>query len=304
MENSHAIPIMPIENEITERHRIRLRLKREDLIHPDISGNKWWKLKYNIEAAISSKKTCLLTFGGAYSNHLLATAAVGYAKGLKTIGIVRGEKIEPLNPTLDKVSNKYKMRLIFINRTAYREKNVVELLREIGIEEDEVYTIPEGGTNALAIKGCKEILNGIGDDSDFICCSCGTGGTISGLIAGAHKKKFILGFSALKGDFLINDVSQLLKNEHHEHTNNWEIRTDYHFGGYAKFNPDLIDFINQFKDDFNISLDPIYTGKMMYGIFDLIDKGFFPENSTITAIHSGGLQGILGFNQRFGNLLK
>ncbi|MFC0602951.1 1-aminocyclopropane-1-carboxylate deaminase/D-cysteine desulfhydrase [Winogradskyella pulchriflava] len=267
-------------------------IKPEYLIHPFISGNKYRKLKYNIETSKSQGKSTLLTFGGAYSNHIAATAYAGKVYNFKTIGIIRGEELRSkitTNPTL-KFAQSNGMQLEFVSREAYKNKSKVEFLEELQSKYGDFYSIPEGGTNALAVKGCEEILDNEDAKFDFICCSVGTGGTISGLINASKPHQKILGFPALKGDFLKQDICKFATKE------NWELITEYHFGGYAKIKPELITFINTFKAKYNMPLDPIYTGKMLYGIFDLIEKGFFPENSKILAIHTGGLQGIEGMN--------
>lgn len=303
MNATRDIPIVKIENDLTVNKKIELLLKREDLIHNIISGNKWWKLKYNLEQAVTLKKEYLLTFGGAYSNHVLATAAAGHANALQTIGIIRGEKVLPLNPTLQLASEKFNMQLHFVSRTTYRNQSPYDFIEDLKLPANSVYILPEGGTNLLAIKGCQEILNGIPDNTDVLICSCGTGGTLAGLICGLEGEKQVLGFSALKGDFLQNEVNGLVQNFAGINYQNWQINTDYHFGGYAKYSGQLVSFINHFKKTHGIALDPIYTGKMMYGLFDLIAMDFFNHGTRIVAIHSGGIQGIAGFNQRFGNIL-
>ena len=267
-------------------------IKPEYLIHNYLSGNKFRKLKYNILEAKHLKKESLLTFGGAYSNHIAATAYAGKVHGIKTIGVIRGEELNSKienNPTL-KFAKASGMQLHFVSREAYRLKDNTKFIEELRAKFGDYYLLPEGGTNALAIKGCEEILNEEDTQFDFICCSIGTGGTISGLINASQPHQKILGFPALKGDFLQQDIRKFATKD------NWELITDYHFGGYAKINEGLITFINTFKKKYNIPLDPIYTGKMMYGIFDLIEKGYFPERSKILAIHTGGLQGIEGMN--------
>jgi 1-aminocyclopropane-1-carboxylate deaminase len=267
-------------------------MKSEYLIHPFISGNKYRKLKYNVLEAKKNKQTKLLTFGGAYSNHIAATAYAGEAFGFKTIGIIRGDELKgeiATNPTL-KFANSCGMRFKFISREDYRKKTELDFIDKLRSEFGDFYLIPEGGTNSLAVKGCEEILTENDKDFDFICCCVGTGGTISGLINASASHQKILGFPALKGDFLREDIRKFATN------NNWDLITDYHFGGYGKIKPELITFINKFKKEHNIPLDPVYTGKMMYGVFDLLDKGYFSENSKILVIHTGGLQGISGMN--------
>lgn len=271
-----------------------LFVKREDLIHPYLSGNKWYKLKYNLQEAKRLKKDSLLTFGGAYSNHIYSTSAAGKIINLDTIGIIRGEEHTPLNPTLS-FAKANGMKLFYLNRKSYRKKNSSEIINELEIKFGDFYLLPEGGTNELAVKGCREILNSINIDFDYICCPCGTGGTIAGLISGLKGKKFALGFAVLKGaSFLKEDVSALLIKVDNNKYDNWDINLDYHFGGYAKYNRELLKFVYEFVSKNKISIEPIYTGKMFFGIYDLISKGYFPDGSKIVAIHTGGLQGFNG----------
>ncbi len=298
-------PIGQLDHSLLDEKNIQLWLKRDDLTHPELQGNKWRKLKYNIAEAQQTQKKYLLTFGGAFSNHLFATAAAGKIFNLKTIGIVRGEKILPLNSTLS-FAEDCGMQLHFVDRKTYALKE--KLLPDLEIPLEECYILPEGGTNKLALQGCAElgleILDQLDFTPDFMCTSCGTGGTIAGLIQLKKQDTHVLGFSALKGDFMKKEVQNLLATFFpNENFDQFSIQTDYHFGGYAKHSPILLDFINSFKQEHQIQLDPIYTGKMIYGIFDLIEKDFFPSGSKIVAIHTGGLQGILGFRERFGNLI-
>ncbi len=272
---------------------VELYLKREDRIHSMISGNKYRKLKYNILEAKKLGFRKLLTFGGAYSNHIAAFASVGKEFDFDTIGIIRGEELQRKineNPTLN-FAQSCGMQFKFVDRANYREKNTLEFIDKLEKDFGHFYLIPEGGTNELAIKGCEEILTKEDTDFDFVCCSVGTGGTISGLINSSKPDQQILGFPALKGDFLKKEIVKFAQKS------NWELITDYHFGGYAKVTKELIDFINDFKINTKIQLDPVYTGKMMFGIMDLINKGFFPKGSKILAIHTGGLQGIQGMNK-------
>jgi len=298
-------PLEQIRNNILDKKNIQLWVKRDDLTHPHVQGNKWRKLKYNILEAKKLKKKYLLTFGGAYSNHLFATAAAGQLFSIKTIGIVRGEENTPLNYTLQ-FAKREGMQLYFVNRKTYRLKE--KLLSDLKIPLDECYVLPEGGTNELALKGCnelgEEILNEMKNPTDFVCVSCGTGGTAAGLIQAFFEKSKVIAFSALKGDFLQNEIQNLLDNfSQQKISSKFLLQTDYHFGGYAKHTSELLDFMNNFKTEFGIQLDPIYTGKLFYGIFDLIEKDFFPKGSRIVAIHTGGLQGVEGFRERFGNVL-
>lgn len=275
-------------------NNIQLFIKREDFLHPIISGNKFRKLKYNIQEAKKLGHTKLLTFGGAYSNHILAVAGAGAEFGFSTIGIIRGEELESKiaeNPTLAK-AQQLGMRFYFVSRTAYRDKESSSFISFLCEKFGNFYLIPEGGTNELAIKGCEEILTSE-DKSYFthIACAVGTGGTISGLINSSGQKQQIIGFSSLKGAFLSEVIRNFATQE------NWHTNCDYHFGGYGKVSDELISFLNRFYQETKIPLDPVYTGKMMFGIFDLIEKDYFPPGAKILAIHTGGLQGIPGMNQ-------
>lgn len=279
---------------------IELFIKREDKIHPQISGNKYRKLKYNIVSALENNKHTLLSFGGAFSNHISAVAAVGKMHGLKTIGIIRGEELgdDPetwrLNPTL-RLAAANGMRFKFVTRSDYRLKKEAFFIEKLKEEFGDFYLIPEGGTNALAIKGCEEILKAKDENFDYICAPIGTGGTLAGIINSARKSQKVLGFSALKGDFLKAEVDKYTIPD-----KNWSFIDQYHFGGFAKIDEEIINFINDFKFETNIPLDPVYTGKMLYGIVDLVKKGYFFEGAKILAIHTGGLQGIEGMNTILG----
>ncbi|WJJ96310.1 1-aminocyclopropane-1-carboxylate deaminase/D-cysteine desulfhydrase [Algibacter luteus] len=271
---------------------VELYVKREDQIHAFVSGNKYRKLKYNLLEAEKTGYKTLLTFGGAFSNHIAAVASAGHLIGFKTIGVIRGDELESKiseNATLN-FAQENGMQFKFVSREIYRSKISESFLESLKAEFGEFYVIPEGGTNELAVKGCQEILYPEDFNFDYICCSVGTGGTISGLINSSQPSQQVLGFPALKGNFLKEDISKFATQT------NWKLISDYHFGGYAKINDELVAFINQFKSDYNLPLDPVYSGKMMFGILDLIDKNYFPKGSKILAIHTGGLQGIEGMN--------
>ena len=276
---------------------ISLVIKREDLIHPFVSGNKFRKLKYNLLQAKAENQSTLLTFGGAYSNHIAAVAYAGKENGFQTIGIIRGDelgdKIEN-NPTL-KFAQECGMQFEFVSRETYRLKKEATFLEQLQQQYGAFYLIPEGGTNAFAIQGCEEILTPEDASFDFVACAIGTGGTISGLINSVLPHQKVLGFPALKGNFLQDEIRNFVRQD------NWELITDYHFGGYGKVSPDLIDWINRFYAQTQIPLDPVYTGKMVFGIVDLITKNYFPENAKILLIHTGGLQGIQGMNLKLKN---
>lgn len=273
-------------------NNIRLSIKREDLLHPLISGNKFRKLKYNILEAQQQGKNTLLTFGGAYSNHIAATAAAGKEYGFKTIGIIRGEELGDKivnNPTLV-FAQECGMQFKFVSREEYRLKAEESYTEQLKFELGDFYLVPEGGTNIRAVKGCEEILTEADAEFTHIACAVGTGGTISGIINTATNRQKVLGFPALKAN-LSGDIHKFARQE------NWELITEYHFGGYAKVSEELIAFINDFFEKTGIPLDPVYTGKAVFGVIDLVRKGYFPENSNILFIHTGGLQGILGMNK-------
>jgi len=298
----HQSPIHEIKDDLLRGSGIRLFLKREDLIHKYVSGNKWRKLKYNLIEATKSGHSTLLTFGGAYSNHIHATAAAAREAGFRSIGIIRGEETLPLNPTLEFATN-CGMELDYLSRENYRNRNEPELIESIKRKFGKFYLLPEGGTNLLALKGCAEIIDEIDMEYDMICVSVGTGGTLAGIISGLKDRIKIIGYSMLKEKFLREEVKKLIRLNQCDYFN-WEICMDYHFGGYAKFDLSLIEFINRFRRGTGIALDPVYTGKMMYGIYKMIKEDKFGKNKNILAIHTGGLQGIAGFNQRFGDLIE
>ena len=276
---------------------ISLVIKREDLIHPFVSGNKFRKLKYNLLQAKAENQSTLLTFGGAYSNHIAAVAYAGKENGFQTIGIIRGDelgdKIES-NPTL-KFAQECGMQFEFVSRETYRLKTEATFLEQLQQQYGAFYLIPEGGNNTFAIQGCEEILTPDDASFDYVACAIGTGGTISGIINSVLPHQKVLGFPALKGNFLQDEIRNFVRQD------NWELITDYHFGGYGKVTNDLIDWINQFYEQTQIPLDPVYTGKMVFGIVDLLTKNYFPENSKILLIHTGGLQGIQGMNLKLKN---
>ncbi|RVT55774.1 1-aminocyclopropane-1-carboxylate deaminase/D-cysteine desulfhydrase [Acinetobacter indicus] len=270
---------------IEYRHQ-RISIKRLDLIHPQISGNKFFKLKYNLLAARQQGFEKVLTFGGAYSNHIAATAFAAHKFGFQSLGMIRGEELaqRPFNPTLA-TAQQFGMQLEFISRNAYRQKDQPDFLQHLQQQYPDFYLIPEGGTNALAVQGCREILTAEDAQFDLICCAVGTGGTFAGLIEASQQHQQLLGFSALKGDFLTHEVAQLTTKR------NWRILDNYCCGGYAKTTPELIQFIQSFEQRYNIPLEQIYTGKMLRGIFDLIDQDKIGPDQKILLIHTGGLQG-------------
>lgn len=300
----HETPLLKISDNLLADRGINLFVKREDLNDPELSGNKMYKLKYNLLKAKDERHNTLLTFGGAYSNHIFAVAAAGKRFGFNTIGIIRGEEHLPLNPTLN-FAIRCGMQICYLNRAAYRNKTSAEVVDKLRNQFGNFYLIPEGGTNYLAVRGCEEIVRSIRINFDIICVPCGTGGTLAGIIAGLNGKHHALGFAVLKGaSFLNNNILKLLTSSGLLNPTNWNINLDYHFGGYAKIKPELIKFIRGFYEKNGILLDPIYTGKMFYGIYELISLNKINEGTTIVAIHTGGLQGLEGMKSKFAFLNK
>ncbi len=304
IENDFVNPCVleNISNSSCYQQGIKLYLLRLDQTDNLISGNKWFKLKYNLQYARQLGLKHLLSFGGAWSNHIHALAAAANAFDFDVTGVIRGEPGQPLNPCLQDVS-RWGMRLHFVSRKAYRKKTdplwLEQLLTSLNLPAQNTYIIPEGGSNALAVKGCMEILDLIDCDYDYLCTACGTGGTLAGLACALQNdpaRKQLLAYSALKGgDFFSDNIVKLiaayLQCPEQNVKKNWLIKTDYHFGGYAKTSNTLMDFIAEFEQQYGITLDQVYTGKLLYGIFADIEKKYYKPGSTIIAIHSGGLQG-------------
>jgi 1-aminocyclopropane-1-carboxylate deaminase/D-cysteine desulfhydrase-like pyridoxal-dependent ACC family enzyme len=281
---------------LTERG-IELYIKRDDLLclsaYPgdcSFSGNKWRKLKYNLFNAQQWQLHTLLTFGGPYSNHLAATASAGALFGFKTIGIVRGERIEPLNPTLSHCL-RCGMELQFWERSRYRQKDEAELISELGALYPRAAIIPEGGSNYLGVLGAERISKEIQEqcpEVSIMAAACGTGGTLAGMIRACQAPCEVWGFPVLKGNFIAQEVQKLLNGQSKAP---WKIIEGYHFGGYGKTTVGLLDFLQQIKNDHDLPLEPIYTAKLLYGVFDQLSKNRVPEGSKIVVLHSGGLQG-------------
>lgn len=281
-----------IDLPLFKEKQVTLVLKREDLLHPYISGNKYRKLKYNLLEAANGNYKTILSFGGAFSNHIAATAFAASEKGFKSIGVIRGDELERtwhFNPTLQR-AHEDNMLFKFVTRETYRRKEEASLIAKLKHEFGNFYLIPEGGTNELAIKGCEEILTQEDRQFNVVCTCVGTGGTISGLINSSFEHQEVLGFAAIKGDFIKKDIQEMAKYQR------WRLISDYHFGGYGKITEELVAFINNFKEQTQIPLDPIYTGKMLYGLMDMVKQDIFVPGTKILAIHTGGLQGIHGMN--------
>ncbi|MBT8134690.1 MAG: pyridoxal-phosphate dependent enzyme [Gammaproteobacteria bacterium] len=298
-------PLQQLHSQLLDDAAVELYVKRDDLIHPQFGGNKWRKLKYNLIHAREKQYDTLLTFGGAWSNHIYATAAAARHFGFNSIGMIRGEEHTPLNTTLS-FAKSCGMQLHYVDRARYRQKHQPEYLKRIKQEFGDVYLLPEGGSNELALKGCEEIIHEINDESgqkfDVICCASGTGATLAGLANAITDSQLAIGFSALKGGaFLSHEVIKYLNSSGlgastDRSKKNWQIEQDFHFGGYAKIDEELLSFMKQFQAQYGFELDAVYTGKMFFGLFHLIESGYFKPGTIIIAIHSGGLQGNKGFN--------
>ena len=295
-----VLQVQKIESDIMG-NKCELNMLRCDLFDPDIPGNKFWKMKYNIKAMMDKEQNHMVTFGGAFSNHIAATAAAGKKYGFKTTGIIRGEASSISNHTLT-LARENGMDFFFIDRTNYRswKKGEINLDDFMGFKN--YYLLPEGGSNELAVKGCSEILDSIENNYDLITCPVGSGGTLSGIIAASDITQNVLGFSSLKGgEYIENDVKELLVkyDEKLASKHNWSINHEFHFGGFAKAKKELIDFFHEFKDETKIELDLIYTAKMMFGLKQMIESGRIVEGSSILAIHTGGQQGNESMLKRF-----
>ena len=300
MQNPFNVsPLQQLHDKLFEEKVVEVFIKRDDLIHEHVQGNKWRKLKYNLYKARLNKQNTLLTFGGAYSNHIYATAAAAKLFHFKAIGIIRGEEPQIKSDTLQFATSQG-MELYYMDREMYRQKDNPENIESLRVQIGDFYYIPEGGTNVHAVEGVEEIIKELNIPFDYVCTACGTGGTLAGLVAGLGGEKNAIGFSSLKGeDTITATVNQLVKAYTGVEFTNFSINFDYHFGGYAKVKPDLIEFIKHFKNKFGIRLEPVYTGKMFYGLFDLIQKDYFPKGSRIVALHTGGLQGLSGYAEYF-----
>lgn len=287
---------------------ISLFVKRDDLIDPDISGNKWRKLKYNIALCVSKKKDGILTFGGAYSNHLVATAAACLQEGLKSIGLVRGEELNPeSNPTLQRCSE-LGMELVFISREEYAIRNDKAYHETLGADYPQYQLVPEGGANYYGMVGCQEILSEIDTPFDHVFVAQGTTTTSCGVSFGLKENQNVHVVPVLKGFDAFGEMKAILsKTGIDEETiddlmNRVVVHGESHFGGYAKYTPELIQFIRDFYRDYGLMLDPIYTGKAMFALMEALESSKY-DNSTVLFIHTGGLQGIAGVEKSLGENL-
>ncbi|HOZ51147.1 MAG TPA: pyridoxal-phosphate dependent enzyme [Chitinophagaceae bacterium] len=284
----HPLVITELNDPLFIEKKIRIDILRLDLIHPQISGNKWFKLKYNIQEAVNQNASSILSFGGAYSNHLHALAYAGNLMNFKTIGFIRGEEVR--NETLDDC-RKWGMELHFVSRSEYRKRYDAEYLLEIQEKFKSSLIVPEGGNNEAGHKGAKEILKGIDlKKYSHISTAIGTGATLTGLIETSFPMQELIGFVAIKhGEYLEEEIKKNTKNK------NWKLMYQYHYGGFAKTTPELVSFIHDFNNIHQIELDYVYTGKMMKAIFEMANENYFTQGSSLLFIHTGGLQGNRSF---------
>jgi 1-aminocyclopropane-1-carboxylate deaminase len=280
-------PVQELCDDRLARHGVRVYLKRDDLIHPELAGNKWRKLHHNLTAAAEQGHRRLLTFGGAWSNHLRATAAAGHHLGFSTIGVIRGEEHLPLNPTLADAASRG-MRLVYLDRATYRVKHTPEVLGALHARFGDFYLLPEGGSNELGVRGCAELPAELDVGFDVICCACGTGGTLAGIAAGLHAGQRAIGFSALKGGrFLVGEVAELQRRTFGGARGDWTVECDFHFGGFARRTPQLDGFVRAFGARHGLALEPVYVAKMLYGVYELAARGRFTPGTTVVAVVTG-----------------
>ncbi|WP_131784520.1 1-aminocyclopropane-1-carboxylate deaminase/D-cysteine desulfhydrase [Protofrankia symbiont of Coriaria ruscifolia] len=280
-------PVEELDDDRFARYGVRVLLKRDDLISPAIPGNKWRKLKYNLVDASASGTSTILTFGGAFSNHIRATAAAGELLGLTTIGVIRGEEHLPLNWSLS-VAAAHGMQLTYLDRSTYRQKHEPDVLADLRTRFGDFFLLPEGGSNPAGVRGCAEILDEVEPHVDVVCCGCGSGGTLAGMAASLRPGQQAIGFSALKGGRFLRDVvGDLQRAAFGRSTDNWRIDCDFHFGGFARRPPDLQRFIDDFAGRHGIGLEPVYVAKMMYGLFDLVRRGTISPGATVLAVVTG-----------------
>lgn len=301
----HPSPLQKIEHPLLDFWQLTLFVKRDDLLHPEISGNKWRKLKYNLLEARRQQIKHIISFGGAYSNHIHALAAAGFHFGFKTTAIIRGESYYANNPTLKKALA-WGMELQFVTRQEYKQRAESAYLQTLQSEYPHAFIVPEGGSNRFAIRGVMEAMQEIQQQAnlpvDHILTPTGSGGTLAGLVAGAAQSQLktkVTGIAVLKNALYLNqEISALLQQAKINKNNNWRLQTEFHHGGYAKVPVELNHFCEQFSLQTGIPVEPIYTGKMFYALFKLIEQGYFNRGENIVALHTGGLQGLAGLKEK------
>lgn len=305
LDDQPITPLQKIDHPLFQQHDVALYIKREDLVHTQISGNKWYKLKHNLQHAKDQGFSRLVSFGGAFSNHLHALAFAGQQFAFETIGVVRGERPERLNPTLAD-AEEWGMRLHFVSRADYRRRHDAEFVAKLVEPYQPCFVIPEGGANQWALAGCRDIVAGINQqltDFDVVCVPCGTGATLAGIVSALDGRAEVLGFSALKGaTSLINEISVMVAEFDAKSATQWHLIDEFHCGGFAKMTSELVAFMQGWQQQTGVALDPVYTGKMMMGLCELLKRGYFPAGTTIVAVHTGGMQGLRGMQDRIDRL--
>lgn len=290
--------IQKLSSHLADSFGVEIWIKRDDVIHDAISGNKYRKLKYNLDYIQENDINEVITFGGAHSNHIDAVAHICQLENLKCTGLIRGDENSQLSPTLLRALDKG-MKIQFVSRSNYKKRNDKDYLAHLRNLFPGAFIIPEGGANHLGVKGCEDIVDEVQNEVNFDCISvdCGTGATLAGMVRKLAPHQKAIGVQVLKGvDFISKEVNHLNTSSY----KNFEVWTDYHFGGYAKYQPELIDFMRWFYEETNIRLDPVYTGKQFFAVFDQLKKGYFPKETKLVLVHTGGLQGIEGFEKRYG----
>ncbi|MEH8182242.1 1-aminocyclopropane-1-carboxylate deaminase/D-cysteine desulfhydrase [Aeromonas allosaccharophila] len=287
-------PLQRLHHPLLTSYDVELWCKRDDLIHPAISGNKWRKLKYHLLHAREHGKQHLLSFGGAYSNHIHALAAAGYQTGLRTTGIIRGEADAVSNTTL-RDARRWGMDLVFVDRQSYRRRQDPDWLAQF--DAPDTLIVPEGGSSPLAIPGVAELVGEVPFSPDLWVLPCASGGTLAGLVAGKRDREQILAIAVLKGGgFIADEVCRL--HPAAASIPGWRIALDHHDGGYAKFSPALWQWVEDFSADTGLPLEPIYSGKAMWGLFRELAAGRIAPGSKIVFIHTGGMQGLAGLREQ------
>ncbi|MFB3947287.1 1-aminocyclopropane-1-carboxylate deaminase/D-cysteine desulfhydrase [Aeromonas veronii bv. sobria] len=287
-------PLQRLHHPLLTCYGVELWCKRDDLIHPAISGNKWRKLKYHLLHAKEHGKRHLLSFGGAYSNHIHALAAAGCQSGLRTTGIIRGEYDAVSNSTL-RDARRWGMDLVFVDRQSYRRRQDPDWLAQF--DAPDTLIVPEGGSSPLAIPGVAELVGEVPFSPDLWVLPCASGGTLAGLIAGKQDREQILAIAVLKGGgFIADEVCRL--HPAAAHIPGWRIALDHHDGGYAKFSPTLWQWVQDFSATTDLPLEPIYSGKAMWGLFRELAAGRIAPGSRIVFIHTGGMQGLAGLREQ------
>lgn len=301
-------PVQSLEHPLFQQHGVRVFIKRDDLIHPIISGNKWRKLKGNLAHAKALNKKGVLTFGGAYSNHIHALAYACQQQGLASLGIIRGEEHYQSNYTL-RWAKHWGMTLSFVDRETYRQRHQQGFLDELSKAYPDYIIVPEGGSNSLALSGMAEVMTELGDQQQFdtLMLPVGSGGSIAGLLSNTTKQgantqssQRILGVAVLKNaEYLVKEIKQLIgKETSSSSTTSWQLLTEHHCGGYAKYSVEDANRLADIIEITGVPFEPVYSGKMVLALFQLLEQGYFAEGQTIMLLHTGGLQGIGGQLER------